>query len=117
MLTFNFYCPVAIFYKFDNAADFMGWNCGQVTFCGDFGSICGGYNIKGKGDELKRTIMLDAGHTYSVTMDFIKIDSWFAWWDVMYSGGRDVAIVVSATLVNNRTVAGYYAEKRVDMTH
>ena len=62
--------------KFDTAQDFDGWNCGKITTCGDMGQICGGFNVKGKGSEIKKTFDLPAG-TYSVNLDFIKIDSWF----------------------------------------
>ena len=60
--------------KFDNSNDFEGWNCGKITTCGKH-QFCGGYNVKGKGSEIKKTFMLPAG-TYSVELDFIKIDSW-----------------------------------------
>ena len=60
--------------KFDNLKDFEGWNCGKITTCGKH-QFCGGYNVKGKGSEIKKTFMLPAG-TYSVELDFIKIDSW-----------------------------------------
>ena len=61
--------------EFDNLKDFEGWNCGEITTCGKH-QFCGGYNVKGKGSEIKKTFMLPAG-TYSVEMDFIKIDSWW----------------------------------------
>ena len=65
--------------NFDNPGDFEGWSCGKITTCGKFGNICGGYDVKTGGDDIKKTFMLPAGDTYWVTMDFIKIDSWFAW--------------------------------------
>ena len=62
--------------KFSNPEDFEGWNCGKITTCGVMGQICGGYNVKGKESDIKKTFNLPAG-TYSVELDFIKIDSWF----------------------------------------
>ena len=62
--------------NFDNTDDFEGWNCGKITSCGEFGQICGGYNTKGKGHDIKKTFDVSAGKYY-VTLDFIKIDSWF----------------------------------------
>ena len=55
---------------------FEGWNCGEITTCGQFGQVCGGYNVKGAGSELTKTFDLPPG-MYSVELDFIKIDSWF----------------------------------------
>ena len=60
---------------FHDKQEFDGWNCGEITTCGDFGEICGGYGVKGKGSRIKKTFNLPAG-TYSVQLDFIKIDSW-----------------------------------------
>ena len=59
-----------------NTQDFEGWNCGKITTCGNLGQFCGGYNVKGQGSEIKKTFMLPAG-SYSVELNFIKIDSWF----------------------------------------
>ena len=61
---------------FNNAEDFEGWNCGKITSCGAFGNVCGGYDVKAKGHEIKKTFMLPEG-TYLVAMDFIRIDTWF----------------------------------------
>ena len=61
--------------RFNNLGDFEGWNCGKITTCGKH-QFCGGYNVKGKGSEIKKTFMLPAG-IYSVELDFIKIDSWW----------------------------------------
>ena len=62
---------------FSNSKDFEGWNCGQITACGEIGGqICGGFNVKGTRAELTKTFYLPPG-TYSVELDFIKIDSWF----------------------------------------
>ena len=65
--------------NFNNAKDFQGWNCVKITNCGSLGNICGGYNTKAKSHDIKKTFTnLDAG-TYEVSLDFIKIDSWFVW--------------------------------------
>ena len=61
--------------RFDELYNFDGWNCGKITTCGRFGQICGGYDAKGRGSDIKKTFNLPAG-TYSVELDFIKIDSW-----------------------------------------
>ena len=60
--------------KFEGT-DSQGWNCGKITKCGKFGNLCGGYGVKGKGSDIKKTFSVPAG-TYSVKLDFIKIDSW-----------------------------------------
>ena len=60
----------------DKKQDFDGWNCGKITACGGFDGICGGYGVKGKGSDIKKTFNLPAG-VYSVQLDFLKIDSWF----------------------------------------
>ena len=59
-----------------NFKGFDDWNCGKITTCGDFGSVCGGYGAKGKGSDIKKTFNLPAGK-YSVQLDFLRIDSWF----------------------------------------
>ena len=61
--------------KFDDTNDFEGWNCGTITTCGKYGNVCGGYNTKAKGNDIKKTFEVPEG-TYWVTLDFIKIDSW-----------------------------------------
>ena len=61
--------------EFENPSDFEGWNCGKITSCGNH-KLCGGYSVKGRGANITKTFMLPAG-TYSVELDFIKIDSWF----------------------------------------
>ena len=61
--------------KFGNEINFEGWSCGEVTTCGVYGQICGGYDVKGAGHNLTKTFMLPPG-MYSVELDFIKIDSW-----------------------------------------
>ena len=61
--------------NFDSANYFETWNCGKTTACGNH-QICGGHNVKGKGSYMKRTFLLPAG-TYSVELDFIKLNSWF----------------------------------------
>ena len=46
---------------------------------GTLGKVCGGYNVKGRGDDIALSLMAPADdrYTYHVTMDFIKIDDWF----------------------------------------
>ena len=61
---------------FYNKKGFDDWNCGKITTCGDFGAVCGGYGVKGKGSDIKKTFNLPAG-IYSVQLDFLRIDSWF----------------------------------------
>ena len=61
---------------FNNPNNFEGWNCGKIQKCGSYGNICGGSGVKGRGTDIKKTFHLPAG-TYSVKLDFIKIDSWF----------------------------------------
>ena len=60
---------------FDTAFNAEGWKCGKIVRCGDY-QFCGGDKVKGKGGYIKRTIRLPPG-TYSVELDFIKIDFWF----------------------------------------
>ena len=64
--------------NFEDTTDFQGWNCGKITKCGKYGNICGGFATKGQGDDIKQTFDVPAGN-YSVTLDFIKMDSWFVW--------------------------------------
>ena len=61
---------------FDNPADLEGWTCGAITTCGDIGNICGGYDTAGKDHDITKTFQLPAG-TYSVDLDFVKVDTWF----------------------------------------
>ena len=60
--------------NFDDG-DFQGWSCNKITTCGSFGKICGGFNTKAKSDEIKKTFNVSPG-MYSVSLDFIRIDSW-----------------------------------------
>ena len=62
--------------EFDDKSNFEGWNCGAITSCGKYGNVCGGYDTKGKGHDIKKTFEVPEG-TYWVALDFIKIDSWF----------------------------------------
>ena len=67
--------------NFNNVKDFQGFNCVKITSCGSLGNICGGFNTKAKSHDIKKTYKgLPAG-TYTVSLDFIKIDSWFDWSD------------------------------------
>merc|ERR1712048_1364704 len=62
--------------NFKDPKDFEGWSCGKVTNCGSLGSVCGGYNTKGKSHFINKTFKdLPAGN-YKISLDFIKIDSW-----------------------------------------
>jgi len=61
--------------RFNNGNDHEGWNCGKIQGCGNFGNICGGFKAKGKGGYLQKIYRVPAG-TYTLNLDFIKIDSW-----------------------------------------
>ena len=61
-----------------NSDSFDGWNCGKITTCGKYGNVCGGYATKGRGDDIKKTFDVPGGK-YSVTLDFMQIDTWFVW--------------------------------------
>ena len=72
---------------FDNPDDMEGWECGQITSCGSFGNICGGYEVTGKGAVIEKTFTgLKAGE-YLLTFDFIKIDTWDSEQATMTSNG------------------------------
>ena len=65
--------------KFDDPTKFEGWNCDKITKCGKYGEICGGVNTKAKGHIIEKIFTLPANRRkFAITMDFIKIDSWFA---------------------------------------
>ena len=40
--------------------------------------------MPGRGDKIEKVFMVQGGHSYSVTMDVLKIDSWFAGWDLVH---------------------------------
>ena len=63
--------------KFNDVNDFEGWNCGKITTCGAMGQFCGGFNVKGSGADLQKVYTSLSAGTYSVELDFIKVDSWF----------------------------------------
>ena len=64
--------------NFKDPKDFDGWSCGKVQNCGSLGSVCGGYNTKAKSHFItKKFDKLPAGN-YKISLDFIKIDSWYA---------------------------------------
>ena len=48
----------------------------SITGCGKFGRICGGYSVKGKEVSIERTYDDLPPGTYSLELDFIKVDSW-----------------------------------------
>ena len=76
---YNNNCVSSVTAAFEDTGDLEGWNCGKITTCGKYGNVCGGYATKGgQGDDIKKTFDVPAGK-YSVTLDFIKIDSWFVW--------------------------------------
>ena len=68
----------------NTANDCDGWDCGGATQCGlvtdptpGFGSICGGYGKKGKGQHIQRRIdSLTKKATYTFSLDVIIGDSW-----------------------------------------
>ena len=62
---------------FEDTKDFEGFNCVKITICGSLGKICGGYNTKAKSHDIKKTYKNLPAGTYEVSLDFIKIDSWF----------------------------------------
>ena len=102
---------------FENVNDFEGWNCGKITTCGKL-QLCGGYNVKGTGSDITKTVIVDAG-TYYLELDFIKIDSWcvcvtcelgiccFAWTYDTQHGGLVVGIVIVHSIVTlSKTCCG-----------
>ena len=62
--------------NFQNEKDFQGFNCVAITNCGSLGKICGGYNTKAKSHDIKKTYKNLPAGSYTVSLDFIKIDSW-----------------------------------------
>merc|ERR1712025_262489 len=62
--------------NFQKTNDFQGWNCVKITSCGSLGNICGGFNTKAKSHDIKKTFKNLPAGTYTVSLDFIKIDSW-----------------------------------------
>merc|ERR1712048_1488649 len=62
--------------NFQNDKDFQGFNCVKIQNCGSYGKICGGYNTKAKGHDIKKTYKNLPAGKYTVSLDFIKIDSW-----------------------------------------
>ena len=63
--------------NFNNDKDFQGWNCVKITNCGSLRKICGGYNTKVKSYDIKKTYKNLPAGKYKISLDFIKIDSWF----------------------------------------
>jgi hypothetical protein len=54
------------------AGEMDGWDCGAITSCGDYGSICGGFGQKGSGATISKTFNVQPGN-YDVALDFIKV--------------------------------------------
>merc|ERR1712176_1609233 len=49
----------------------------EVTQCGSFGTILGGYGVLGKDAKLTKTLNIDVAHTeVHISATFIRIDSW-----------------------------------------
>ena len=67
--------------NFQNDKDFQGFNCVKIQNCGSYGKICGGYNTKAKGHDIKKTYKNLPNGKYTLSLDFIKIDSWFDYLD------------------------------------
>ena len=63
---------------FEDTKDFEGFNCVKITTCGSLGKICGGYNTKAKSHDIKKTYTSLPSGMYEISLDFIKIDSWYA---------------------------------------
>ena len=72
---------------FADPQNFEGWNCGKITTCGELGQVCGGYNTKAASSDITKTFNLPAG-TYSVELDFIKLDTWFVYVMRRYFGSQ-----------------------------
>lgn len=66
--------PQTITASFEDDDD-EGWSCDQITRCGEYGNICGGYTATAGGHEIEKTFQLSEG-VYTVSLDLIKIDSW-----------------------------------------
>merc|ERR1711998_105310 len=63
-------------FMFSNDVRFNGWTCGKVQRCGA-DSVCGGYNVKGKGDKItKKFDKLEVGKKYILRLKYNFIDSW-----------------------------------------
>ena len=61
--------------NFDDKNDFEGWNCGEIQACGKFGNICGGFDVKGRWTDIKKTFEVPED-LYRVKLTFIKLDTW-----------------------------------------
>merc|ERR1712048_419449 len=62
--------------NFQDTKDFEGFNCVKITTCGSYGKISGVYNTKAKSHDIKKTYKNLPDGLYTVSLDFIKIDSW-----------------------------------------
>merc|ERR1711871_994006 len=86
-------------YKYESNFDdgkMNGWNCKQITTCGNYGKICGGYNETGKGYSMTKTFRnLRRWRSYTLTLDFIAIDSWNGERASVYVNGRKCRWIVN----------------------
>ena len=60
----------------DYSSSVSGWNSNQITTCGSFGSILGGYNVLGAGSYLAQSFTAPPHGEYLFDFDFLQIDSW-----------------------------------------
>ena len=68
-----------VYEQFESNDDARGWSgVTQVSSCGIYGQILGGYNVLGQTTEISKSYAVDAvSHEHArVELDFIKIDSW-----------------------------------------
>merc|ERR1712159_793839 len=89
--------------NFQKTNDFQGWNCAKITACGSYGNICGGFNTKAKSHDIKKTYKNLPAGTYTVSLDFIKIDSW--------DNENAMVQVNGKTCYNKRLTAGAGSQK------
>ena len=64
--------------RFKNAKDQQDWSCGKVQSCGSLDTVYGGYNTKAKSHFISKTFTNLPADNYKISLDFIKIDSWYA---------------------------------------
>ena len=90
-------------YKYESNFDdgkMNDWNCKQITTCGNYGKVCGGYGVTGKGYSMTKTFRnLRRWKSYTITLDFIAIDSWDGEQANVYVNGRKCAWNVNGKYV------------------